>query len=726
MSKTGLQFSFRVDSFDPNFPEKSPDSEVDFSEENKFQLISFDGVESLSTPYQYTLKLVSLESSITPQDVVDKPCCITIWHDGEAQQYLRGIVRRFSTGDTGSKYTGYSLVMVPSLLRLSLRHNSRIFQKKSVPDIITSLLSEMGIEDVSFQLKDQHLVRDYCVQYRETDLAFVQRIAAEEGLYYFFEHTQKKHLLHFCDNSEAALFIEKLSTTGQGTSFSVEYNSSTGGSAPVSYIRSFKYSAQSEPASVQLKDYSFLNPHYSFIRDAVEPVLDYQQEGYEHYDFPGRYQKNEISGKLAETATGSISQDAVFTGQKWSNYRLDSLRRNSLTGVCVGNVCEMRCGYKFEMVEHSNESFNNNWLLVSVHHKGEQGHAKAGESAGAITSYNNECHVIPGKRQWRPEPNPKPRVDGPQSALVVGPEGEEIFCDEYGRVKVHFPWDRYSNGDEHSSCWVRVSQSWAGSTYGAMAIPRIGHEVIVSFLEGDPDKPIITGRTYHAANPLPYPLPEHKTRTVLRTETHQGKGYNELRFEDQAGREEIYVHAQKDMNQLVENDRRDEIVHNKHLDVKNDRFSRIHKDDHLTVDGESRTLIKKDQTAITEQTMHIKCGDSYLQTVGDELHIKSGKKMVVEAGTEITLKVGGNFIKIDPSGIRIVGKKTQINSGGSAGNGSGYKGRVALLPGEVEQAITFDEILIPEGAHGVEVVSALPPTNCMASQAASRAPFCIG
>ena len=349
-----------------------------------------------------------------------------------------------------------------------------------------------------------------------------------------------------------------------------------------------------------------------------------------------------------------------------------------------------------------------------MHHKGEQGHAKVGESAGAITSYNNTCHIIPGRRQWRPSGNPKPRVDGPQSALVVGPVGEEIFCDKYGRVKVYFPWDRYSNGDEHSSCWVRVSQSWAGSSYGSMAIPRIGHEVIVSFLEGDPDKPIITGRTYHAVNPLPYNLPEHKTRTVLRTETHQGEGYNELRLEDQADREEIYIHAQKDMNQLVENDRSDEIKHNKHLDVLNDRFTRIRKDDHLTVDGESRSLVKGDQTFITNQSMHVKCGDSYLQEVVNEVHIKSGTKIVVEAGTEISIKVGGNFIKIDPSGIKIVGTKVLINSGGSAGNGSGYKGKVAFLPGEVEQAIEFDEILVPDIQVFLKAEQLNAPLVCMA------------
>ncbi|MEF1207373.1 type VI secretion system Vgr family protein, partial [Photobacterium damselae] len=235
-------------------------------------------------------------------------------------------------------------------------------------------------------------------------------------------------------------------------------------------------------------------------------------------------------------------------------------------------------------------------------------------------------------------------------------------------------------------------QGWAGTQYGMVALPRVGHEVIVDFFEGDPDQPIITGRTYNAINKPPYELPAHKTCTVLRTETHQGDGYNELRFEDQAGKEEIYVHAQKDMNLLVENDRKDDIKHDLHLDIANERFTHIKANDHLTVDGESRSYTKGNQTVVTDASLHLKQGNGLLVDAGREIHLKGGNKIVIEAGAELTLKAGGSFIKIDGSGVSIVGSKINLNSGGSAGSGSGYAGSAPLLPGGVEPAKTITEV----------------------------------
>ena len=278
----------------------------------------------------------------------------------------------------------------------------------------------------------------------------------------------------------------------------------------------------------------------------------------------------------------------------------------------------------------------------------------------------------------------KPMVDGPQIATVVGPDGEEIYCDEHGRVKLQFPWDRYEANPEQRTCWVRVSQGWAGGQYGMMAIPRVGHEVIVSFLEGDPDQPIVTGRTYHATNRPPYDLPTHKTRTVLRTETHQGEGFNELRFEDQAGQEEIYIHGQKDLNVLIENDVAWHIKHDEHRDIDNDRFTRIKANDHLSVDGEKRDHIKADYSLTVDTAMHQKLGQALLVEAGQEVHIKTGAKVVLEAGAELTIKAGGSFVKVDPSGVTLVGPTIKMNSGGSPGAGSGWAGQMPNLPNGVE------------------------------------------
>ncbi len=318
--------------------------------------------------------------------------------------------------------------------------------------------------------------------------------------------------------------------------------------------------------------------------------------------------------------------------------------------------------------------------MVRVHHQGSQPQALEEEGGQGATTYNNQFMLIPATTPWRATPTPKPQVDGPMIGTVVGPEGEEIFCDEHGRVKVHFPWDRYSNGDDKSSCWIRVAQGWAGSQYGMMAIPRIGHEVIVSFLHGDPDQPIITGRTYHATNVPPYTLPAHKTKTVWRSESHQGEGYNELTFEDQSGSEQVYLHAQKDWHTEVENDRVTEIGHDNHHQVHNDQFHRVMGNAHHTVEGESRQYTQQDQTLIVDGSLHVKAGQVWVNDASNEIHIKAGQKAVIEAGSSITVKAGGSFVSIDGGGVHLVGPAINLNSGGSPGAGSGYAGKAAALP----------------------------------------------
>ncbi|ENF8749494.1 type VI secretion system tip protein VgrG [Vibrio fluvialis] len=643
---------------------------VEGLEDDTLVVRGFDGQETLSSEringqpchgFRYELELASRLANLTPDMVVDKVAELTLYRDDMLVQRVNGIVRRFTQGDTGHHHTFYSLTLVPALERLSLRHNSRIFQLNTVPEILSIVLQEMGINDYAFALTRDCAQREFCVQYRETDLDFLHRLAAEEGLVYSFIHEEGKHTLIFSDASDS---LPKLGEP-------IPYNTLAGGMIESPYISALSVHTQSEVSQTALQDYSFKKPTYSFAQQVVGTEMEYQQPDYEHFDAPGRY-KNDVSGKA------------------FSQIRLDYLRRNAHTATGKSNQPLLRPGVKFDLQEHLDDTLNRDWLVVSVTSQGTQPQALEEAGGNGATTYANQFTLIPAHRTWRAKPQAKPQVDGPMIATVVGPEGEEIFCDEHGRVKLHFPWDRYSNGDEHSSCWVRVSQGWAGSQYGMIAIPRIGHEVIVSFLNGDPDQPIVTGRTYHATNTAPYTLPDNKTKTVLRTETHQGQGYNELSFEDQAGTEQIYLHAQKDFDGLIENDHTSVIKHDKHLTVENDRFTQIKNNQHLTVGGESRESVTGNRTLMVEGSLHVKTGSVWVNESGTEVHIKAGQKVVIEAGSEITVKAGGSFVKVDPAGVHLSGAGVNLNSGGSPGSGSGFSGQAATLPGNLDDAPPLD------------------------------------
>ena len=622
--QTGLQFTFQVDGL--------PD--------DTFNVLEFSGEEYLSAPFTFVIQLASRNEAIMPVETVEQSGTLTIWRDGKVQQLINGIVSSFSQGDSGYHHTFYEVTLVPSLVRLSLRQNSRMFQQQTVQDIIQLLLQEMGVQDFAFAISKPLATREYCVQYRETDLEFIERIAAEEGLYYYFEHIEGAHKLIFSDDTQKAPALEH----------PFEYNTLSGGTSSNPFIRSFKQQAQLRPSSVELKDYTFKNPRQQLLNSKIGNELDYQRATYEHYDYPGRYKKDEI-------------------GTKFTTSRLEYLRRDALTAHGSSNYPQLRAGYVFSLTDHPTELCNRDWLTTGVSHTGTQPQALEEAGSNGATTYNNSFFVIPAHRQWKPTPNPKPRVDGPQIATVVGPAGEEIFCDEHGRVKVHFPWDRYNvNEDETCSCWIRVSQGWAGGQYGIIAIPRIGHEVIVSFLEGDPDQPIITGRTYHARNQAPYVLPAHKTMTVLRTDTHKGEGFNELRFEDEADKEEIFVHAQKNMDIKVRNSKNERVDYNRTTSIGNNEELVVAKNRTVTIDGKQDHKTTENYTELIE-------GDKGLTVNGDDsTHVKGARgvkidgEMTFQSDTKITLKVGGSFVVIHAGGVDIKGGAINLNSGGSAGD----------------------------------------------------------
>ncbi|MGU5847225.1 type VI secretion system tip protein TssI/VgrG [Aeromonas hydrophila] len=608
-NQTGLQFTVKVGTL------PAP----------TFAVASFELNEGLNRPFDLHLELASLLSDIDFGAVLDQPCELLVWFEGELLRRVSGVVAQFAQGDTGFRRTRYSMVVKPALWRLSLRTNARIFQAQKPEEILSILLQEHGITDYAFALKNEHAQREYCVQYRESDLAFLNRLAAEEGMFYFHEFEAGKHRLVFADDAAAlqegpALF----------------FNLANQGLQQGAFVRRFHYQEAVRPSDVELKDYSFKTPAYGLSHKKMGAELEHQRDSYQHFDYPGRF-KQDPSGKA------------------FAQHRLDALRADAVTGNGHSTEAGLMPGLSFELSEHPAPALNIAWQVVHVTHTGKQPQALEEEGGSEPTVYYNDFGVVKATTTWRAQMPHKPLVDGAQIATVVGPAGEEIYCDKFGRIKLQFPWDRYGASDEHSSCWVRVGQAWAGGGYGMMAIPRIGHEVIVSFLEGDPDQPIVIGRTYHATNLPPEGLPANKTRMSLRSNTHKGKGFNELRFEDNAGQEEVFLHAQHDMNTVV--------LNNRSTSVNANHTEQVGGSQTVAVQGNQTVSVKLDQVTEVqgEQTVAVTKNRSTMVNDNESLQVKNNIAIQSQDG-DILIATAGGYIAIDKEGnIAITGKGLVLN-----------------------------------------------------------------
>ncbi|BES86476.1 type VI secretion system tip protein TssI/VgrG [Pectobacterium araliae] len=647
-NSTGLQFTVKVGALPAS----------------TFAVVDFQLSEALNQPFALSLNLASALPDVDFGTVLDQPCELLVWYEGELKRRVSGIVSAFAQGDTGFRRTRYQAEVRPALWRMGLRTNARIFQAQKPESIIGTLLEESGITDYAFALRHDHAPREYCVQYRESDLAFVTRLAAEEGLYFFHEFEEGKHRVVFADDAGAL-------TKGPALFF----NLATQGLSEGDYVRRFRYAEAVSTAEVALKDYSFKTPAYGLLHSKMGGELAHQRESYQHYDYPGRF-KQDPSGK-------------AFTG-----YRLDALRSGAMTGSGESNAAMLMPGSSFTLTEHPNPALNSGWQLVAITHSGQQPQALEEESGGEPTTYSNSFEVISAKSTWRADLPYKPMVDGPQIATVVGPAGEEIYCDEYGRIKLQFPWDRYGSSDDQSSCWVRVSQGWAGGQYGLIAIPRIGHEVIVSFLEGDPDQPIVTGRTFHATNPSPYELPLHKTRMTIKSKTHKGGGFNELRFEDAANNEEIFIHAQKDQNIQVNHDETLSIGNDQRIAVARDRKTNIGQDEANTVGRDRKEHIRQDVFVTIDRNEVRNIGNtlkeditaSHLVTIGEHekvviegiqsIEARSGQRLltteyILQGTDRILIRGPAGNILLDGSGITLNAPNIQLKGNVSITSPSG-------------------------------------------------------
>ncbi|ELC0888896.1 type VI secretion system tip protein TssI/VgrG [Pseudomonas aeruginosa] len=643
------------------------------------QVLAFNGHEGISRPYRFELELVGERAGLDLETFLHRPAFLAFTPQGQG---VHGLVYGAAQGDAGKRLTRYRLTLVPHLAYLAQRNNQRIFQHLTVPQIVALVLEEHGIlaDAYRFQLGTRYPEREYCVQYDESDLHFVQRLCAEEGIH--FRHSAEAHLLVFGDDQTV------FPRLGRPTAY--VHDSGLVADEPV--IKRFSLRLASRTTRTTRRDYDFEKPRL-LLEAGNRPAADAPAEpDLEDYDYPGRFVDRQ-RGKL-------LSQRA-----------LERHRADRRLGEGVSDQPLLVSGHFLEIAEHPRAEWNDLWLLSEVFHEGKQPQVLE-ENVTSDTSastddfqqgYRNRFLATPWEVFFRPPlEHPKPRVLGSQTAVVTGPPGEEIHCDRYGRVRVQFHWDREGQGDDKSSCWLRVASGWAGNGYGGIVIPRVGMEVLVDFLEGDPDQPLVSGCVYHAAHPVPYELPANQTRSVFKSlSSPGGGGYNELRIEDRKGQEQIFVHAQRDWDENIEHDQKIRVGHERHDTVEANSYSEFKAEEHHTVHGERKVELKADDHLTVGDSQHVKLGRAYLARAGREIHLKAGQKMVIEADSELTVKAGGSFIRLDASGIAISGPLARINAGGAPGSGSGIAIKMPRVPGMADQDSS--------GAPPEAVAANLPP-----------------
>lgn len=622
-------------------------------------LTGLTGNEGLSTLFSFELDLLSENLSIAFQDIIGKNVTVSVTlADGE-KRFFNGIVSRFSQGSGGGeaggdpRFSSYTATMVPWLWLLTRTADSRIFQKLSVPDIVEKIFGEKGFSDYKMLLDDSYEKRDYCVQYRETDFNFISRLLEEEGIFYFFEHEEGKHTLVLADVPDKHKPCSKQE--------SARYQISAGGWLEEDVITGLEWMQEIQAGKYTLSDFNFEIPGTDLKVDAPGKTTFGPGER-EIYDYPGEYDKR-------------------AQGERLANIRMQE-QEASITTITGSSVCRaFTSGYRFDLLDYYREDMNNKpYVLASVNHGATEPVGVSGQESEA--SYTNSFTCIPFEVPYRPPRlTPKPVVEGAQTAIVVGPAGEEIYTDEHARVKAQFHWDREGKKDENSSCWIRVSQVWAGAGWGAMYIPRIGQEVIVGFIEGDPDRPIITGRVYHGTNTPPYSLPAEKTKSTIKSDSSLGGGgSNEIRFEDKKGEEEVYLHGQKDWTIGIENDKNQTVGNNETLSVASNRTKTVGVDQSESIGSNKKIQVganhtetiganKTETVAInTAETIgaakELTIGAFYQVTVGAAMNETVGAAKAEEIGAAKSVNVGANSSENIGSNKSVdAGKDVSIKSG---------------------------------------------------------------
>ncbi|MCW7547284.1 type VI secretion system tip protein TssI/VgrG [Photorhabdus sp. APURE] len=638
--KTGLRFACTIGSL----------------EAKTFAVVDFTLDEALSSLFTLSLTLAAPRSDIDTDTLLLQTARFTVTRDDILQREVTGLVESAVVGTTNRHQTQYHLTVRPEMWLLTLDQDSRIYHQISIPDILQSLLKQKQLR-ANIHLNNPHSTREYVTMKRESSYDFFTRLAAEEGMFFWFADDG----LHLSDSH--------LNMRAPDT---LIYNPDITSAVEENVIYKWLFGSHMRPESTTQKDRNYHNPNYALRHNATDFAAE-NDTLFHIFESYGRFQKD---------------KEAI----PFTQYRLEALRADSKSGIANSNCIRLMPGRIFTLTNHPIDAMNDRWQVISSQHTGHVP-AVLGDG-GTGTTLNSQTRFIPGRNDWRPPYRYKPLADGDEIATVVGPGTEEIYVNKDGAVRVHFHWNRYDAPDDRASCWVRVAQGWNGNGFGFLATPRVGQEVIISYLNGDIDRPIITGCTYNGLNRPPLNLPAEKTRTTFRTKTHKGNGFNELRFEDEKEREEIYIHAQRnqliqinhDKTQQIEHDESHTVMNDRRHKIGNDEFIRIMNEQHIQVDKNQFETIEKDKVTRINNSWKEEIYASHFQQIGEnkqsdikgnyQINVVKGihshtKIHTLQASDTVILRGKAGSITLDAQGITLNGniflKGPVVVQGGSAG-----------------------------------------------------------
>ncbi|MGY4491399.1 type VI secretion system Vgr family protein [Pseudomonas sp. TE3610] len=614
--------------------------------DNVLLLKDMGGVEELGRLFAYDLQLTSQDPAINLNLLLGKPMALGLGLDNGSTRYFHGVVSRCSQVNGRGQFASYQVTLRPWLWLLTRTSDCRIFQHMSVPQIVKQVFRDLGFSDFEDQLTQSYREWEYCVQYRENSFDFVSRLLEKEGIYYYFRHEKDRHVLVLADAYGAHVNAPGYSV--------VPFYPPDGQQRERDHLFDWRLAQEVQSGSVELNDYDFQRPSARIdVRAEVPRPHDYAD--YPLYDYPGAYVQ---------------SQD----GEHYSRTRVQALQSLHERIELTGNARGLGAGHLFTLSNFARQDQNREYLIVANRYLITQEDLETGQGASQL-QFESHLSCIDAQQVFRPlAVTHRPIVRGPQTAVVVGPANEEIWTDQYGRVKVHFHWDRHDQSNENSSCWIRVSQAWAGKNWGSMQIPRIGQEVIVSFLEGDPDRPIITGRVYNAEQPVPYDLPANATQSGTKSRSSKGgtpANFNEIRMEDKKGAEQLFIHAERNQDIEVENDETHWVGHNRTktvdfselVTIGANRVRAVKEDDVLMVGNSKRDSVADVYLLEVGQTFRLVCGDSVLELKANGDINLTGKNFNFFASQDAHFNTGGNLnLNIGgPAGAAPAGQGVQTN-----------------------------------------------------------------